>query len=130
MDFLNILLGLVYVVLVVFFIYLIYFLREFLKSIKKIELKIGETSEEIKPVLEKLNSSLEQISQLTKRVEFEIAEIHNSISAFTETAKDYKRLKDKIVSVIEEPVDELQSTSKAFITGLRVFIRTLFNRNH
>jgi len=128
-DLLSILLGLVYLALIALLLYFIYFLKRLLTTTKEIERKICEVSEEVKPALRKLESSLDQISHLTKRIDSEIETIHDSISAFTDTARDYKRIKDKIVSVIEEPVDELQSKSKAFITGIRVFFQTLFRRN-
>lgn len=126
---LNILLVLVYLSISGFLIYLIFFLKNLLGSIKNIDRNISQSAENLNRALDKLQITLDDFSHLSRRIQLEINQISSTLEPLKETARDYKRIKDKVINTIEEPIDELQSNAKALIKGIRVFFQTLFRRS-
>jgi len=124
----SILLIAVYLALTAFLVYLIFFLRGLLISIKNIDKNIKESSEQLSLTLEKFRKIIDEVSILSRNINSEVEKLSSAIDAFKETAEDYKRIKDKIVNTIEEPIDELKSNARAIIKGIRVFFQTLFKR--
>lgn|GEM_PF-1519036 len=124
----SILLIAVYLALTAFLVYLIFFLRGLLISIKNIDKNIKESSEQLSLTHEKFRKIIDEVSILSRNINSEVEKLSSAIDAFKETAEDYKRIKDKIVNTIEEPIDELKSNARAIIKGIRVFFQTLFKR--
>lgn len=125
----SILLAVVYLALAAFLIYLSFFLRGLLIFIKEIGKDLSETTKQLRNTFEHLRQTLDEISILSRSIKSDIDKLNSAFDAVKETAEDYKRIKDKIVNTIEEPIDELQSNARAIIKGIRVFFQTLFRRS-
>ncbi len=126
---LNILLILVYLSISGFLFYSIYFLRKLIKTINNIDQNISETATNLNGALDQLKITLNDLSNLSNNINSEISQISSTLETFKETARDYKRIKDKVVNIVEEPIDELQSNARAVLKGIRVFFQTLFRRS-
>jgi uncharacterized protein YoxC len=126
----SILLVVVYLALTAFLIYLIFFLKGLLTSLRNIEQNIAESSKQLNSTLEHFKETLDEVTILSRSIKSEVEQLGSALEAFKETADDYKRIKDKIVNTIEEPIDELQSNARAIVKGIRVFFQTLFRRSN
>lgn len=126
---LNIFLVIVYLTISAFLIYLIFFLKDLLNSVKNIDKNINEAVDNLNQVLKNFNSTLSDISTLSKNLNSEITNLSGTLEPIKETARDYKRIKDKVVNTIEEPIDEIHSNARAILKGIKVFFQTLFRRS-
>ncbi len=126
---LNIFLVIVYLSISAFLVYFIFFLKDLLNSIKNIDKNISETIGNLNQVLDNFNSTLTDVSTLSKNLNSELTSLSETLEPIKETARDYKRIKDKVVNTIEEPIDEIQSNARAILKGIKVFFQTLFRRS-
>ncbi|MBU2446814.1 MAG: hypothetical protein KJ666_14750 [Bacteroidetes bacterium] len=122
---LSILQAVLFVVLILFILYLTYLLRGVAKSVKAIEIDVGEISQKAKPVLENLESLTSRINNISSTIEEQVATVKDAVGLVKETFDDVERIKNKVRSAIEDPIDEFLSTRNAIIKGVRVFWQTL-----
>jgi uncharacterized protein YoxC len=126
---LIILQAVLFVVLILFIVYLTFLLKKVVESVKAIETDVNAISEKAKPVLENLESLTGRINNISSTFDEHVVIVKDAAGLVKETFDDLERIKNKVLSTIEVPIDEFVSTKNAIIKGFRVFWQTLLDRN-
>ncbi len=125
---LSILQAVLFVALIFFIIYLTYLLRQVVSSVKAIESDVDGISQKALPVLENLEGLTSRINNISGTIEEQVNTVKDAVGLVKETFDDVERIKNKVRSAIEDPIDEFISTRNAITKGIKIFWQTLIDR--
>lgn len=115
-------------VLIGLVVYLFFVLRNVSSSIRTIEQESLKISQDLRSLLSSTEELTHRLNGVTTQIDEQVRSIDWVINAIKETASEFLTFKNKVVNIVEEPVEGISKNLTAIKKGVKAFWYNLISK--